>query len=220
MHIKSLAAAALAGACLPGSVLGLTINVDFAAGWSSPDASYVSPAGPETAGYWNRAATGNRAIRDRNLAFPSGVLASYHNPWANGAYLFAGGGLGDVTLAYDFRYTVTGLAEGYYDVFVYGEFDSPMMNYTVNGTQTPETSGILNDPIDWAHHRVFATGGVISLMNFVPPEDRVPQRIPVFSGLQITSDLAPVPLPASGILLGSVLLGGVAVSRRRRRNCS
>ena len=83
-----------------------------------------------------------------------------------------------------------------------------------NGAATQDTATIVFDALSGAETGLFGSTATVVFSFFA--EDESFGFIDTAS-VEVFSDLAPVPLPASLPLLGAALLGAFAVSRRRRQ---
>jgi len=186
-----------------GKAQAISLNVDFASGsFGSPSSSYVSPAGAQTSGYWNRAVVGTQNLRENSISF-SGVLATLDH--GGGQSVFGGYDYSNPNIVMSdamivtnpFIYSLTGLSDGQYDMFLYAFTDD--LIFTNGGTSlVPVSITSLIGNIFTYEYSVDVNGGLLlggalSGMNWVG-----------IAGFQITNDpppIPPVPAPPAALLM-------------------
>lgn len=207
---------ALAFCFIAGRVSALTVNIDFATGfYGHIPSTYVSPAGVQTAGYWNTGRLGVDRLRDRT-GTPSVVVGNFSIP-RGGQSPFAGSDLtdpnrilGDTYAAQGgFQYSFSGLLDGQYDLFLYAR----LANETFSGGGVDlaplSLTRLVGDIYTYAYS-VDVSGGSLELASRGP--------VTWIAGLQITNDPEPmsVPLPGTAWLL---LAGVSGLAAARRFSC-
>lgn len=189
----------------------ITVNVDFSSAFFRPGSEYASPAGVQTAGHWNTASRGSRSLRDKDVAL-SGLVGRFEVENSGSSY-FGGEDfsnpnivLGDAFAAHAFNYTVTGLTNGSYRLFLYARSATEV--FTEEGVDLTPISVInLIGSIYSYAYTVDISGGSLALESKKP--------LTWIAGLQITNDPSPNTIPAPGtVWLLFAALAGLVVSRR------